>query len=91
MKLRWPKFLTVKRTILFALLIAIIVFVLVYLLGGYKAAKANDDRMEFSTEGFIDIKEYIAQEIAANDVIFADKLAELTIENYDSSLSVKSE
>ena len=86
MKLRWPKFLTVKRTILFALLIAIIVFVLVYLLGGYKAAKANDDRMEFSTEGFIDIKEYIAQEIAANDVIFADKLAELTIENYDTKV-----
>ena len=87
MKLRWPKFLTVKRTILFALLIAIIVFVLVYLLGGYKAQSATDDRIPFTTEGFVDVKEYIAQEIAANDVIFQEALDSLTVENYDTKIA----
>ena len=86
MKLRWPKFLTVKRTILFALLITIIVFVLVYLLGGYKAQTATDDRMSFTTEGFVDIQEYIEKEIAANDKKFAAKLAELTIDNFATKI-----
>ena len=86
MKLRWPKFLTVKRTILFALLITIIVFVLVYLLGGYKAQTATDDRMPFTTEGFVDIQEYIEKEIAANDKKFAEKLAELTIDNFETKI-----
>lgn len=87
MKLRWPKFLTVKRTILFALLIAIIIFVLVYLLGGYKAAKPTDDRMPFSTEGFIDIEEYIEDEIDENNKIFASALSKLTVDNYKTQVT----
>ena len=72
-KFKWPKFLTVKRTILFALLLFVIIFALVYFFGGYKASALSSDLMEFNPDGFVHIDQYIEDEEAKNQEAF-DKL-----------------
>ncbi len=86
MKLRWPKFLTVKRTILFALLLFVLIFALVYFLGGYKASALTDDRMPFDSEGFVSIDKYIEDEVKVNVQKFDALLNELTVSNFDEKI-----
>lgn len=86
MKLRWPKFLTVKRTILFALLLFVIIFALVYFFGGYKASALSSDLMEFNPDGFVHIEQYIEDEETKNQQAFDKLLNELTVANYDEKI-----
>lgn len=46
-KLRWPKFLTIKRTILIVLLLTVASLLLYYFLGGYKAVALRSDTRPF--------------------------------------------
>lgn len=84
MKLKWPKFLTVKRTILLVLLVFVIIFALVYFLGGYDATTLKTDMAEFEATGFKSYQEYLEDEVKANEEEFETLVNELTVSNFDS-------
>ena len=46
-KLKWPKFLTIKRTILLAVLVLAVTILLIYFLGGYKEAGYSSETQPF--------------------------------------------
>lgn len=87
MKLKWPKFLTVKRTIWFALLLLVIVFALVYFLGGYKASALQTDTMDFDETGFISYEKILNDEIEDNANKFTELVNELTVANFDEKIA----
>ncbi|MBQ2892024.1 MAG: hypothetical protein IJE45_03940 [Bacilli bacterium] len=64
-KFKWPKFLTVKRTILLAVLVLAVTILLIYFLGGYKEASYSSETQPFDANDealkeydyYLDIKE----------------------------------
>lgn len=60
MTLKWPKFLTFKRTLLFTLLLIFLIVLMVYLLGGYKPVSPILDAKDFSFEGFKEFRSFTA-------------------------------
>lgn len=83
-KLKWPKFLTVKRTILLALLVLVITILLVYFLGGYKASAYESDLRDFSTKDFITYEKLLDEKLVVVDdenKAYKESLSNLTAEN----------
>ncbi|MGI6759279.1 MAG: DUF5696 domain-containing protein [Bacilli bacterium] len=62
MTLKWPKFLTFKRTLLITLLLILLIVGLVFVLGGYKPAKPVLSAKDFSFEGFTEFKSFTEQD-----------------------------
>lgn len=62
-KFKWPKFLTIKRTIIFAILLILGLILLTYFVGGYKASARTDDTIPFTTEGFKEYSEYLEESL----------------------------
>ena len=52
-KIKWPKFLNLKRTILLSILVLVVGYLLIYFLGGYSQATQDTDIKDFTTEGFV--------------------------------------
>ncbi len=89
-KLKWPKFLTIKRTVIFAVLILFIAFILIYFLGGYQANAINKDMKEFNEEGFVSYQEMIENllpVVKQENQQFKDNLVSVTAENYRDTLN----
>lgn len=66
MKSKWPKFLTLKRTVLIAIVLIAGIVLASYFLGGYKGVEVTYNTKEFTLEGFTSYAEYekIAREEA---------------------------
>ena len=55
-KIKWPKFLTFKRTVLLIIILVVAIILLAYFVGGYKAitSSTKSESFEFDKENFID-------------------------------------
>lgn len=80
-KRKWPKFLTVKRCILFAIIIGLAAFVLIYFLGGYKPSPIEQDLRDFDSTGFTGYDDYykIEQEnVKTHNAEYASLIAQVS-------------
>ena len=88
-KFKWPKFLTIKRMIIFGIIIIAGIILLSYFLGGYKEAKAEADLLPFTEEGFKQYDEYLKEEVAvvrAENEQYVAQVELLTKDNIDELL-----
>lgn len=60
MTLKWPKFLTFKRTLMIFLAVILLIVVLIYNFGGFRPASPLYDAEEFSTDGFLQYVDFTA-------------------------------
>ena len=90
-KIKWPKFLTLKRTILFTILVLVVGYLLIYFLGGYKAATQEQDIKDFVYEGFESyeskITNIINTTVKAENEAFENKCKEITKDNYTAKVT----
>ncbi|MBQ8292893.1 MAG: hypothetical protein IJX78_03680 [Bacilli bacterium] len=61
MKRKWPKFLTLKRTVFIAIVLIAGIVLASYFLGGYEGITAEYDTRDFTLDGFTTYAEYEAK------------------------------
>ena len=74
-KIKWPKFLTFKRTLLLIIIIVVAIILLAYFVGGYKAITGSTKSDAFDKTGFVDYETgKKAEEEKANELLEKTKL-----------------
>ena len=84
-KFKWPKFLTIGRTLIILIVLIAGIILLTYFLGGYQEAKAEASLIPFSEDGFVTYAEMIANAeplVAEYNDEFALDVEEITMDNY---------
>lgn len=89
LNLKWPKYLTFKRTLLFSLLLILVIVVLVYLLGGYKPASPVFDAKDFSFEGFKEFRSFTADDKEKRTVSSANDRYEFEFDPVTTQFALK--
>ena len=85
-KLKWPKFLTIKRTILLAVLVLAVTILLIYFLGGYKEASYSSETQPFDANdtAFKDYTYFLnnkKDEVSKHNKDFVESLKNLNATN----------